>query len=31
MISKEEFEKWLHSDDYKPLTYQDRGTFITYV
>lgn len=30
-ISKEEFEKWLHCDDYKPLTYQDRGTFITHL
>ena len=30
-ITKEEFEKWLHSDDYKPLTYQERSIYITYL
>ena len=30
-ITKEEFEQWLHGDCYKPLTYQDRSTYITHL
>lgn len=27
----ENFEKWLHGDEYKPFTYQERGSFYTYL